>query len=678
MNKQILRNTIFTGLFLIPFVPFLVYGGFFFPFITTKAFAFRIIVEIIFGAYVILAIVDSSYRPRWTPIFKAILVFLGIVGLANLFGLEPIKSFWSNFERMEGYVTMLHLGALFVVMSSVFRDREWRWWWNTSLVASLIMVLYCLFQIAGVVKINQGGVRVDGRLGNAAYLALYLLIHIFIALYYFAKSKSSGLRWAYGFLMLGQIIILYYTATRGATLGFVGGLFIVGLLNLFNKEDERLRKWSRYSLVALVLLLATFFAFRNSSVVQSSPVMSRFSNISLSSLKTEGRAFVWPMAIKGIKERPVLGWGQDNFNYVFAEHYSAEMYKIEPWFDRAHNIFLDWGISAGLLGLLSYLSLYVVLLIQIWKRENSLNFLERSTLTGLIAGYFFNNFFVFDNLTSYVLFFSLLAYIHSKSVMLEKNESTSNNERDLVLTTSIVGAVVLVSIYFVNIKPIIANTKLIDALNGKDMIQSLEKAYESSRLGRPEVVEWISSVSTKILSDQGIPMEERNAFFEFAKGSMESVTQELSGDPRYEIVAGSFYLPLGMNEDALRHFNKAKELMPEKQIIYFNLGQLYLQQGKNKEGLAYFKTAYDLAPEYEEAKMIYLIGALYAKDYVLINELLTKIDPATLLNDARILSVMYQTGQKSLLLSTLRNLKTKLPDRKSDIDEYIKQIESGS
>src|SRR3989338_6306670 len=141
MNKQILRGVIFAGLFLVPFIPFLVSSIFFFPFIVTKAFAWRILVEIIFAAWLILALLDTAYRPKRSLILYSMFIFLGIIGLADIFGVAPIKSFWSNFERMEGFITLLHLGMFFLVISSVFGRNDpasaqgsgeamWKRWWN--------------------------------------------------------------------------------------------------------------------------------------------------------------------------------------------------------------------------------------------------------------------------------------------------------------------------------------------------------------------------------------------------------------------------------------------------------------------------------------------------------------------------------------------------------------------
>ena len=104
---------------------------------------------------------------------------------------------------------------------------------------------------------------------------------------------------------------------------------------------------------------------------------------------------------------------------MFAKYNDARMYAQEPWFDRSHNVFMDWLIAAGALGLVAYLALYFSAIWTMWcskyskNHKNSRNeFIEKALLTGLLVAYFIHNIFVFDNLISYILFFIVLAYIH--------------------------------------------------------------------------------------------------------------------------------------------------------------------------------------------------------------------------------------------------------------------------
>ena len=681
MNKQILRSIIFVGLFALPFIPFLVSSSFFFPFITAKAFAWRIIIEVVFATWVLLAFLDQSHRPKKSPIVYAVLSFLVIIGLADAFGVSPTESFWSSFERMEGYITLLHLGAFFLVIGSVFKEHDWRRWWNTTLVASFIMVLYAIFQLAGSVAIHQGGVRVDGTLGNATYLAVYMLFHIFIAAIFLWRERASvTMRWLYGLLILGQVVVLYHTATRGAILGLLGGMLIVALLNIRNKTDRSVRRASIGILLALVFVVGGFALLRNSSFVETSPVLSRFASISTQELKSGGRSFVWPMAFEGFKERPLLGWGQENFTYIFQKHYKPEMYSLEPWFDRAHNIFLDWMVVGGIPGILAYLALYAAILHLLWRRDNKFSHVEKSILTGLLAAYFFHNFFVFDHLISYILFFSLLAYAHSQSgddYMWKKVISETKIKR---IGLPLVLILAVLALYFVNVKPIIANTRLIEALKSihlgefEKAGEYFAKSHNASLLGRAEVAQHMAANSVAIL-ESNLASEKKSEFYNFAKEAVTKEAENLSQNARQQLVTGSFLTSTGFPDEALVYLKRAQELAPGKQQTYIDIGSAYFSKNEPALGLAAFKQAYDLAPQFPEARLIYFIGAIYANNRVVESSLITLIEENHLVFDDRIINAYYARSRFAEVIQLLQERKRIDPANAASYDEFIKQVQ---
>ena len=678
--QSILKKVIYTGIFLVPFIPFLVSSSFFFPFIVSKAFAFRIIVEIIFASWILLALSNEEYRLKKSSILYAVISFLAVMGLANIFGVDPSRSFWSNFERMEGYVTLLHLGAFFVVIGSVFKEIDWKRWWNTSLVASAVMILYCLMQLSGAITINQGGVRVDGTFGNASYLAVYMLIHIFITIWFLSRDwKRRGLRWTYALLLVGQLTILYHTATRGAILGLLGGLFIAALLNVRNREEAKVRKMSLGIIAALALVVGGFFVFKDSALVENSPVLSRFASISTEELQGGGRSYVWPMALEGFKERPILGWGQENFQYVFQEHYSPEMYRLEPWFDRAHNIFLDWMVAGGFLGVISYLSLYLVFLYVVWRKDTGLTHFEKTTLTGALAAYFFHNFFVFDHLVSYILFFALLAYVYSRTdgeVLWSKN--VSDRKLGKIITPGVV-VLALIVLYFVNIVPMRTNAAIIDAMISsrsskyEEAVNSLESAYQGSRLGKEEVVQQIISNSQSIITGE-TSNELKTDFLTLANGAAMKSAEEYGDDAKLLIATGSFLGEIGREEEAIAHLQRAQELIPNKQQVYFELGATYINMDEPAKALEAFRAAYELAPEYVEAKIIYLVGAIYAEDVNLETKLLSEIEERTLVFDRRVLSAYYNVGRINSAITILEKRKELDPQNVSEYERLINQF----
>jgi O-antigen ligase len=719
MNRHTLKWVVIAGLFVIPSIPFFVSSSLFFPFITTKAFLFRIIVEIIFASWIVLALLDPAVRPRKSWTTYALLIFLAVIALADIFGQAPMKSFWSNSERMEGFVGLLHLGMLFLVMRNTLSNIDWKKWWIASLVASFLMAIYCLFQLFGVLAIHQSGTRVDGTLGNSAYLAVYMLFHIFIALFYMVRERTRGMRWIYGSLALLLTIILYYTATRGAILGLLGGLLIAALLSFRSRENKLQRKLSIGYISLFIIIIIGFFALRNTSFVQSSQVLNRFATISVSEIKTEGRSFIWPMALKGIEEHPLLGWGQENFNYVFNAHYKPAMYSIEPWFDRAHNIFLDWAIAGGLLGLLAYLSLYVLLLVNVWKKESVLTSTDKALITGLLAAYFFHNLFVFDHLISYILFIALLAFVDSMVEVpkaLNEDIVSKGTVRGVTAGTLIA---LLVSLYYFNLNPLMANISLISGLtamqsgDASTAIKDLESSYNRARLGRPEVVEQIATNAPTLLQSS-LSTEDKNAFYTFALNAVKAEADELSTDARYQLLAGTFLENTGKFDDALVYLNKAKDLSPGKQLIYSELAGAYINKGDYATGLSILKTSYELDETNPEAEAAYLVGAIYAGDRNLEAELradLLKKSPSTLSDDrvvnaylsvnrvSEVISVFQarlaanpndpqsyvnvaaaylKIGDKQDAIATLEKLGSTLPQYKATADGYITQIKNGT
>src|SRR3990167_847782 len=541
--KKILNYSVLTGLFLIPFIGFIVPGAMFFPFISGKGFTFRILVEIIFGLWIILAFLDAQYRPKMSWITKSVLFFVVAIFVSHLLSANPYKSFWSNYERMEGFVLIIHLVAYYFVASSVLIKQNWNRLFNATILASVLMSFYGLFQLFGWATINQGGVRVDATFGNSTYFAIYLVFHIFLCLFMFLKEARSWQKWLYGSVALFEIIILYFTATRGAILGFLGGLFIVSLFLAWReRENKTLRKISYGIISGFIILIVGFISLRNTTLVQNSPVLSRFSHLGLSEFQSQGRYFVWPMAIKGFAERPLLGWGQESFNFVFNKYYDPGLYGQEEWFDRTHDVFLDWLIAGGLVGLLAYASMYVALLYYIWRRESLLSLSEKSIFTGMIAAYIFHNIFVFDNLISYIVFFSLLAYIHAVNTGMKEATGRfySKTFSSDILTWVILPALTILTfatVYFVNVPAIIVNKTLIQAVQPQPggpekNLELFNKIFRLNTFGSTEALEQLVQATAQIHSGQ-FPDKLKQDFYNLSKLKIEEKIRQVPNDARY-------------------------------------------------------------------------------------------------------------------------------------------------
>ncbi len=664
--KDIIKYSILSGLFAVPFIAFIVPNDMFFPFISGKGFTFRILVEIVFGLFVLLAFIDKEYRPKLSWITKSILFFALAILVSDLLGANVYKSLWSNYERMEGFVLIAHLVLYYIIISSMFTTRvRWNQFFNMTLMASLIMSFYGALQLMGKIAINQGGVRVDATFGNSAYLAIYLVLHIFLCLYMFAsQSKEKWQQWAYGLIALFETGILYFTATRGAILGLVGGLLLTGLLILWKeKENKAFRKYSLYLVGFIFIIVFGFIALRGTSFVKNSPVLSRFSTLGKTELQTQGRYFVWPMAIKGFIEKPLFGWGQENFNFVFNKYYDPRMYAQEQWFDRTHDLFLDWLIAGGLVGFTAYFSMYAAMLYYIWRRQSLLSITEKSILTGMISAYVFHNTFVFDNLISYIIFFSFLAYVHSINV--DKISShgrfyTKMFSNDVInyIAFPIITIATICVLYFVNVPAILANKTLIQAItpqgNG-DVEKNLalfKKVYDYRSFGSTEATEQLVQITSQISSSQVSDVAKQD-FYNFAKLKVVEKVEETPHDARYLVFAGSFFNRFGQYDEAIKYLSSALVESPKKQPIYFELGSAYLGKKDFIKAAELFKQAYDLEPNSLESKIIYVVGAIYTKNNTILKEMSTKIDPELVISDNRFLRAYTDVGDYNSVISIL-------------------------
>jgi O-antigen ligase/tetratricopeptide (TPR) repeat protein len=630
--ETVLRRLVIVGVFLVPFVPLIVANQFFFPFITGKNFAFRIIVESIFGAWVLLALLKAEYRPRGSWILYALSAFVGVILLADALSPNAFKSFWSNFERMEGGIGLLHLFAYFVVLVSVFKSEKlWGRLAATSLGVSAIVGGYSLLQLAGAFEIHQGGLRIDATLGNATYFAAYMLFHCFIALVCAVRSRGF-VRWALIAFAAFAALLIFFSATRGTTLGLIGGISLAALLaaGVGSRASGGARKVAIGGVIALVVLIGGFLALKEQPFIKDSPLFGRLASISLEQGQT--RFTIWSMAWEGFLERPVLGWGQESFNYVFNEYYRPSLYGQEPWFDRAHNVFMDWLVAGGILGLLGYLSLFgIAVWWLLFRKENPLSIGERALFTGLLAGYFVHNLFVFDNLTSSVLFISIIAYLAHRYDANQGTLAMPTLSAKAVGTYALPVATLLTLavVYLVNVPGMKTAHGLIQVISPQsggiaENVAWAERTVAIDALGRQEVgerlVETAFQVARQDLADQAT----LQALAAVARAALEKEVARAPDDARLNLFLGSYLRQTGDFDAAATYLAKARALSPAKQYIRFELGLAAYQRGDVAGALGMFKEAFELEPRFDTARIYYAVMAMYAGDQATADRLLAE------------------------------------------------------
>lgn len=610
---------VFAGLFAVPFLTLYVENDFFFPFITGKNFGFRIIVDIVFAAWVLLALYDVRYRPKFSWIMGSFGLLLVVMFFANLLGQHPASSFWSNFERMDGYVSLVHTFLYALVLGSVLTTKkQWKYLLTTSLVVATLVALQGLRQYFGLV---EGSGRIDSTLGNAAYMAVYMLFHVFIALWLFVDSKGWFQKALYISLIAMFVFVLIETGTRGTAVGLaVGVLVMTAYVGLFGKQFQQYRKYALGGFVVLAIVIAAFIGGRDSELIQNNHNLARIANISIDDLEIRG--IIWGMAWEGVQERPVLGYGQSNFNYVFNENYDPRLYAQEQWFDRSHNIFFDWLITGGFVGLMVYLSIFVAcvyyLFLQPFRKNTPETFtvLERGILLGLLAGYFTHNFVVFDNIVSYIFFAITLGLIHQR--VATPVQKLQKAKVDTAIISQVVAPVVLAGLiaifYFVHLPGIQAAGDVIDALREQDpevRLELFQRAFDRESFAQQEITEQLSQQAMTFSRDQNIPAEVRDAYLAETEKRLEILQEQKPGDARVHVFVGSYYRSIGELEKAQEQMQRAHELSPGKPAIIIQQGFIELSQNDPQAAVDYFQRAFELDTRNPEAREYYAASLFY-------------------------------------------------------------------
>ena len=523
----------------------------FFPYIVGKALYIRSLVEIAFVLWLVLAFWHPSHRLPRSWIIPMLAAYVLIVLLSSLAGVSPQRSLWSTYERMQGWIDLAHWFALTVVMVSVFRSfRDWRALLQFNLAISFIMGLLGLAEMNDISVLGylSGGERINITLGNATFVGAYMLVNILIALAFLAysmvrpdegrrpqvsrrvernrrrtRARSSefsawGVAWWRAFWVATIVLdglMLVQSGTRGAVIGLTFGLLAFALAYIVVGRLYRVRIASAVLVGTLVVVVVAFAAVRNAewfeTVTDSNRLISRLANIGLDDPSTRGRINSARIGFDGFLERPLLGWGPENYTIAYDQFLTAEVASVSTEsFDQAHNKVIEEAVTKGALGLGSYMAVWLLMLwvvIRRIRRQDPALQLFTMLIGAAATGYFVQNLFLFDTPGTVGQFYLLVGFVvfieTAPATALDPAAASPGGEeavpgwaaRFRFLQTDgwksagliVAGIVAIAAIYFLTIGPYVGSRTVLQGLRSI--------AYNAPVQG---TVERVASVSDRI------------------------------------------------------------------------------------------------------------------------------------------------------------------------------------
>ncbi len=345
------------------------------------------------------------------PLLLPFALLIVSYAISTILSISPSVSWWGSYHRLQGAYTFASYLIVALLTAAHLRHPSQLWrLQHTIVLTSLPIAIYGVMQHFGRDPLPWGEdvtTRVAANAGNAIFLAAYLIMAFFLTLeravssfVFLLQTGPQGAEEAsetengplpppdhslagilaggcYLFVLIVQLIAIFWTQSRGPWLGLAGGIYIFVLLFLTALRPRNYRAWTAIwvglgaaGAVLLVLLNTTPMGAGFRQV----PIWGRLAAMLDSSTGTgRVRVLIWegvaelvaphePLIFPDGKNdslnplRPLIGYGPEAMWLAYNRFYQPELAHWEarnrtP--DRSHNETWDSLAITGGLGFLA-------------------------------------------------------------------------------------------------------------------------------------------------------------------------------------------------------------------------------------------------------------------------------------------------------------------------------------
>jgi len=641
MKQKTYLTILRTGIYLAFLSVFLVWGRLVFPYISTKQIYFNVLIELLFIFWLAFIIKYPGWRPKWSLVSAGLVSFFAVITLSCFTGVDFNLSFWGDVERMLGVFHLFHFLVFYFIIITVMRTwSDWRKLFLVSVGAAVLVSFHGFGQKMGIIKSPWGSLRIIATIGNAAYVGAYAIFNIYFCFILFFKEKNRILKSIYPLAALAILLMMIFSGTRGAFVGFGASIFVLLLLFAFLNKNKRVKKYSLISFVVFIILIATVFFNSDKAFVKNNSFLGAITHISLSDITMQTRFISWKAAWQDFGDHPILGTGHGNFAMSFDKYFDSSFYnytRTETYFDRAHNNFIDIGSTTGLLGLLTYLSIFAFAGYYLVKgfAKGKIGLNHFILITCLLIAYFVQSLVLFDALVTYISIMMVLGYVYylsqkNKEVAdadSDEDEEAANDQfKDKKLANKEIyvllgaGIIMLTIIFQFNIKPLKMLVGSIDgqlALRGGDVVGAYEiykeTLGENTILDRDSRTSLIRSFTASFSLLRNVDKEKAQEIVDYI---IEQAKKNIAYNPKDSLMqtelARILELAALLNTDsssrffyyadqALEAVDKAIASSPGRAPIYFIKAQIHLDRGEKEKAIETLKYAVSLNEKYYDS-----------------------------------------------------------------------------
>ncbi len=192
---------------------------------------------------------------RETPLVIPTLLLAGVYLLATATSISPRISFWGSYQRLQGtYTTLSYITIFFITLLHLRRREQLERLITVIVITSIPIAIYGIIQHMGKDPLPWGGDvtrRVASNMGNAIFVAAYLIMVFFLTLERVIKSMGALIMeedakgnieavagGVYLFALIVQVMCIFFSQSRGPWVGLLGGLYVFMLIFLVIMRNQ--------------------------------------------------------------------------------------------------------------------------------------------------------------------------------------------------------------------------------------------------------------------------------------------------------------------------------------------------------------------------------------------------------------------------------------------------------
>lgn len=311
-------------------LPFLVIPGMYNPYEFPKYIFLLIFIQIFVVIRALFCLTTKKPLVHMNRFSLLVILFLILLGLANISGLDPHISFLGSMYRHQGFVLWLALGILFLFLSGLNTTEKQEMFQRFATYSVWFLLVLCSYSILqGIlffqfhdysIPTNYG--RIVATFGNPNSLAAYIVMLFPLAFYGTMLLKLSPRNRILLTIILSIFVLITLLLTDSKSALFA--LIVISSLFFYK---------SRSSMLMLLIPLVPLILLVLFHTTRLSP--------------WDNRGIIWSYGIQSVIQHPLLGIGQENYELIVDK---ARHIPI----DNAHNIFLELAVAGGIPTLLVF------------------------------------------------------------------------------------------------------------------------------------------------------------------------------------------------------------------------------------------------------------------------------------------------------------------------------------